>query len=86
MAPLANTAKRGLLAGSTKLYIAQFVFEGAPDGHNVFDTTEMFETELFPASAGIVNDRVPIFGSVSACNAETLASIDALPPVALTTP
>ena len=77
IAPAVNTPKRGLLAGSTNEYVAQFAFAGAPAGHSALLATDTLETEL--PSAGIVTARGPMPEKVTVCNAETAASIEAEP-------
>jgi hypothetical protein len=83
IAPAVNTPKRGLLAGSTSVYVAQFAFAGTPPGQSVLDTTGTLETEL--ASAGMVSARLPMPDRFTVCNAETAASIEA-EPVAVSRP
>lgn len=59
--PDEKTPKLGLLAGSISVYCAQLVFEGAPTGQPVDESTERLATDA--PSAGIVTGKAaPPFG------------------------
>ncbi len=84
--PLEKIPTRGLLAGSVKVYSAQFEFEGTPDGQAVLDDTERLSIEA--SSAGMVTSRVTLLPMEMDCKADTEASmLAAVDPVfAVTNP
>src|SRR4029077_8684391 len=71
---------------SIRVYSAQLEFEGAPEGHALFDETERLAIEA--PSAGMVTSRVTLLPRDIVCRAETEASMAAAadPDFAVTNP